>query len=470
MSISFQTNVASLIAGLNLSNNQAFQTKTITALTSGYRINSSGDDPAGLVVANQYRSNIAELTQGILNGNDGVSTLQIVDGGLSNISTMLDRMKTLATESASTTFAGNRSTVNDEYQTLIGEINREAGNIGLSSSNSVSATQISVYIGGGESSGAGSQVLIDLSKGIVDAGALGLAGTNVGSAAPVTIGSVANGGIAPGATESFTVSTSAGTSTFSIVGQNGDTPTSQLAELNSDLGSFGISASLDATGKLAFSSSNAFSINMAGAGLAGNGDHGVNAALNNGSLTYVSTDPTTQYTVTEGTTTATINLGTGLTDTQALADINSQLAAQGIHDVTAVADGTGNTGAFSLQSGATFTDALVTGSGVADAITPAQGAGNGALNAVGAINAAVQTLGKIQGTVGAGQNQLEYAISLANSQITNFSSAESNIRDADVATEAANLTKAQVLEQASVAAMAQANSAPQAVLALLKGQ
>ncbi len=70
--------------------------------------------------------------------------------------------------------------------------------------------------------------------------------------------------------------------------------------------------------------------------------------------------------------------------------------------------------------------------------------------------------------MGAGENKLQYAIDLANSQITNFSSAESQIRDADVATEAANLTKAQVLEQASVAAMAQANAAPQAVLKLLQ--
>ena len=78
-------------------------------------------------------------------------------------------------------------------------------------------------------------------------------------------------------------------------------------------------------------------------------------------------------------------------------------------------------------------------------------------------------LDTIQGTVGAGQNMLNYAISLAQSQISNFSAAESGIRDADVAAEAANLTKAQVLQQASMAAMAQANSAPQAVLALLRG-
>jgi flagellin len=71
--------------------------------------------------------------------------------------------------------------------------------------------------------------------------------------------------------------------------------------------------------------------------------------------------------------------------------------------------------------------------------------------------------------VGAGENLLNYATNLAQSQITNLSAAEAGIRDADVASEAANLTKAQVLQQASLAALAQANSAPQALLALLKG-
>jgi flagellin len=97
------------------------------------------------------------------------------------------------------------------------------------------------------------------------------------------------------------------------------------------------------------------------------------------------------------------------------------------------------------------------------------GTGNGGAEAaINAVTTAVQLLGQVQGTVGAGENDLNYAIGLANSQITNFSATESSIRDADVATEAANLTKAQVLEQASVAAMAQANAAPQAILSLLK--
>src|SRR3954468_21901793 len=118
MSISIQTNVNAIVAQENLRTNTEFQSKTIERLTSGYRINSSGDDAAGLAVANKFRSDTAELTQGIRNANDGVSQLQIMDGGLNNISKMLDRMKTLATQSASTTFTGDRTTLNNEYSVL----------------------------------------------------------------------------------------------------------------------------------------------------------------------------------------------------------------------------------------------------------------------------------------------------------------------------------------------------------------
>jgi flagellin len=465
MSISFQTNVASMIAAVNLNNNNNFQTNTIEQLTSGYRINNSGDDAAGLAVANGYAASVAELTQGVLNGNQGVNTLQIIDGGLSNISTMLNRMQTLATESATSTFTGNRATLNQEYQTLIGEINREASNIGLSSTNSKNATNLSVYIGGGPSATIGGQVQVDLANGIVDATGLGLANTSV-TGTPVTIGAAAAVAIAAATTETFTVNTAAGTSTFAVTGQTGDTVTSQLAELNQQLSSVGITASLDNTGKLAFSSTSAFSVSITNAGLGAGTETGVtNSALNNQQLTYANADTGINWTVTEGSTTAKLALTTGSTDAQALQQINTQLAAQGITDVVAV-----NAGShiFDLQGTGTFLATAGAGASTA-AATMTTGTGNGGAEAaINAVTTAVQLLGQVQGTVGAGENDLNYAIGLANSQITNFSATESSIRDADVATEAANLTKAQVLEQASVAAMAQANAAPQAILSLLK--
>jgi len=279
--LSFQTNVTSLVAENNLQVNSQAQSKAITQLTSGYRINSSGDDAAGLAVANSLRSGIAELQQGVSNANDGIAVLQTVDGGLNNISNILDQLKTLATQSASGTFAGNRTTLNNEFTTLLGEIDRQASNIGLASGTAGSlATQynvsLTVYIGGGDTQ-ADAQVTVNLSGSgnIVDSNGLGIAGDTV--------------------------------------------------------------------------------------------------------------------------------------DTQANA-------------LTAIAD----------------------------------------------IDTAVTNLGNVQGAVGTGENDLNYAVDLANSQITNKSAAESNIRDANIAQEAAALTQTQVLEQSSVAALAAANAAPQALLKLLQ--
>src|SRR3954464_13898298 len=131
--ISIRTNVDSLNAQQNLKTNSSFQSKTIQQLTSGFRINNSGDDAAGLAIANSFRSNITEMNQGVANANDAVGQLQIVDGGLSNISTILDRMKTLATQSASDTFTGDRNTLAKEFNQLSAEIDRQAANIELTS-------------------------------------------------------------------------------------------------------------------------------------------------------------------------------------------------------------------------------------------------------------------------------------------------------------------------------------------------
>src|SRR5579871_5992776 len=187
MSISIQTNVNSLVAQQNLNVTNKFQSQTITQLTSGYRINSSGDDAAGLAVANKFRSTVAELTQGVANGNDAVAQLQIMDGGMSNISQILDRLKTLATQSASGTFTGDRSTLNSEFQTDIQEIDRQAQSIGLDT-GSTFAKSLSVYLGEGTGSGdgnGGTQALMnasvgmDLSQSTVDSGSLGLKGLKV---------------------------------------------------------------------------------------------------------------------------------------------------------------------------------------------------------------------------------------------------------------------------------------------------
>src|ERR1035438_7775867 len=175
--ISIQTNVNSLVAQQNLSVTSAFQSKTIAQLTSGYRINQSGDDAAGLAVANKFRSTVAELTQGVANGNDATAQLQIMDGGMSNISMILDRLKTLATQSASGTFTGDRSTVNQEFQNDLLEIDRQAQSIGLDSGGAF-AKNLNVYLGEGSGSASLSNgvVTLGLTQSAVDSSALGMKG------------------------------------------------------------------------------------------------------------------------------------------------------------------------------------------------------------------------------------------------------------------------------------------------------
>jgi flagellin len=184
MPFSIQTNVNSLIAQENLRVNSNFQSQTIQRWTSGYRINNSGDDAAGLAIANKFRNDTAELTQGVRNANDGISTLQIIDGGMNNISKMLDRLRTLAAQSASDTFTGDRNVLNSEFQSLTTEIDRQAQSIGLDT-NGQFAKSLSVFIGGGKSSGAGAistdngTITVDLTHSAVDTRALGLKGMQV---------------------------------------------------------------------------------------------------------------------------------------------------------------------------------------------------------------------------------------------------------------------------------------------------
>src|SRR5208282_4573741 len=102
--------------------NLNYQSQTIDEVTSGLRIVQSGNDAAGLAIANGDRSDEAVLTQGIQNANNGLSQLQIIDGGMNNISQLLDRARTLATESATGTFTGDRSVLNNEFQSVLTEI------------------------------------------------------------------------------------------------------------------------------------------------------------------------------------------------------------------------------------------------------------------------------------------------------------------------------------------------------------
>lgn len=507
MSLSIQTNVASLIAQNNIRTNNAFQSNTIQQLSSGFRINSSADDAAGLAVANKYRGDTAELTQGVLNANNGISALQIIDGGLNNISTIIDRLRTLATESASSTFTGNRTTLNNEYQGLLSEINRQAANVNLNTGGLYN-TNLITYAGGGNNA-SNAQVSVDLSgvNNAVDAAGLGISTTSVqGGGTELTGNTVRldNGATSflVNGTQNFTfhIATSTGNVDITVPvtgGSNGLTGTQVISSLNSSLGAYGITASIASDGRIQFGGSTGFSLSVAAAGAGNPVATSASTAINTANYNLDSSTGTggafAAFTLGGGTAASEtiVFQNAGATKTVTLNDTNAGSLDAALTTLNTALSGTGisaiktaNGNNISFQSSNAFsvnetaytagagggTGNLFGATGAVAVTGPSAGASNtgSAISALALLATAVTNLGLVQGTVGAGINKLNYAVNLAQSQITNYSAAQAGIRDADVAAEAANLTKAQVLQQSSLAALAQANAAPQAVLSLLK--
>ena len=151
MSFSVVTNLSSINAQATLDSTQMGLQRTLARLTSGLRINSAADDAAGLAVANRHKLDNTGLTIGIRSANDAISKLQIEDGALNNISSLLDRALTLASQAASDTFTGSRSTLDSEFQSVLSEITRNATAAGIETGN-VNLNARSVFVGNTQTS------------------------------------------------------------------------------------------------------------------------------------------------------------------------------------------------------------------------------------------------------------------------------------------------------------------------------
>lgn len=240
MSFSVNTNVSSMQAQNYLQMSSNFQSKTIGKVTSGLRIVNSGDDAAGLAVANGDRSNEAVLRQGILNANDGLSQLQIVDGGMSNISQLLDRARTLATQSASGTFTGDRTALNSEFSSVISEIDRQAQAIGMNQ-NGTFAKSLSVFVGGGQ----GTTSTAAISNGTI--------GVNLGSAT-VDAKSLGLNAYKAQNTHSYDLSATSATSVSQIIADEGkDTSGNAITTANFTFNGAGFAASSGGTAPVSVS-------------------------------------------------------------------------------------------------------------------------------------------------------------------------------------------------------------------------
>ena len=185
MSLSILTNVSGLTAQNSLETNQRSLNSTLQALSTGKRINTGADDPAGLAIANGLEANVTALTQSVRNATDGVGMLQVADGALSQITTLLNSAVSLATESATGTVSDSQRTA---LQAEFASIQTEISNIGQNTTYNGQAifgsgNSLAVYMS--DSSGAGTTT-VTVSLGVVNDANLGVAG---GSTTPISIAS-----------------------------------------------------------------------------------------------------------------------------------------------------------------------------------------------------------------------------------------------------------------------------------------
>jgi flagellin len=147
MSFSILNNISSLEAQNQLSNTQANLQKTLFQLSSGSRINSGADDAAGLAIANGLQANITALNQSANNANDGVGALQVADGALSQVTTLLNRAVTLATEaSTGTVSSAQRGALDAEFTQIKAEIDRIGSTTTFNGTSVFTATTTSIFL------------------------------------------------------------------------------------------------------------------------------------------------------------------------------------------------------------------------------------------------------------------------------------------------------------------------------------
>src|SRR5271167_3445493 len=174
MALTILNNIAALAAEnqLNVTSNNL--DSTLEQLSSGSRINSGADDPAGLAIANGLEANIAALTQSASNATDGVGELQVADGALSQVTTLLNRAITLATESATGTVSNSQRTALDaEYQSIKSEIDSIGSTTNFNGGQVFTTNTLNVFLSDGSTSGSST---IGVSTGLLSSNSLNLGG------------------------------------------------------------------------------------------------------------------------------------------------------------------------------------------------------------------------------------------------------------------------------------------------------
>jgi flagellin len=408
MPLTVLNNISSLTAENALSNTQANLQKTLTQLSTGMKINSGSDDAAGLSIANGMQANIAALTQSQQNANNGVGLLQTADGALSQVTTLLNRAVTLATEGSSSGITGSQSTALDtEFQSILAEVNQIGQTTNFNGQN--------VFAG------------------------------NTGQSFDTTAGSAASAlttssALAAGSVTTVTQTTAAGvTSSATFTATAGST----VADLNSYL------QGAATAGGLGLAAADTFTAGGITQGSAASLGGQTNNLQFNG-------DGTSTYTITTS-------------DTGTLASLNAYGSSASDNNTVFISDSSSANTAANTQiktsiNALSATTLGLSSGGVNANLTSAAGA----QSALTAINAAITSISAQRGVIGASVNRLNAAVGVMSDQVTNLQSASNSIQNADIGTTVANMTQYNILQSTGMAALQQSNQAQQAVLKLVQ--
>jgi flagellin len=406
--LGINSNINSLVAQQNLTSSGSALSQAITRLSSGKRINSAADDAAGLAISNIMQTQINGLTQGVSNSNDGVSMVQTASSGLSSLTSSLQRIRQLATQAANGSMTDDdRAALQQEVAQQVQEINRIASQTTYNGMNVLNGSLGSVSFQVGAN--VGQTISLSLTQNMSAAqlgGGVPQAGNTLGSFTNLSLDST-------GALSSDANSTDGG-------GAATITQINVLAD-----GSGGFTLTDQNNQALAFSD---VSTTFGADGLSSD---------SNGNAVVVASDASTF-------------------EASFASDVDAQMSS---------ADS-------SIGFSSASNDAVGTAITALNAPTTVSSidisSASGASMAMESIDNALTTVNNLQATLGAAQNRFTAIGTTQQAQSTDLSSAQSSIQDADFAQETANLSKAQVLQQAGISVLAQANSQPQQILKLLQ--
>jgi flagellin len=485
------TNVSSLNAQRNLTTSQGSLATSLQRLSSGLRINSAKDDAAGLSISERFSSQIRGTDQARRNANDGISLSQTAEGALQATGDALQRIRELAVQSAnSTNTASDRKTIQAEVGSLLSEIDRVSQTtefngqklldgtfgtaqfqVGANANQTISATtgnfrtnnygnnQASTTFTAAPAATAVWSAATNLTiNGLATSSAIAVATTDTATAVAKNINAVSSttGVSASARTTALATFTAAGVYTVGITSDNSTVQNVSFtvgATANSDGLASAVSAINDATSKTGVTAQ----LNTAGTDVILTNANGNDILLTNNSATSTFTVESAIKSATAGTadtysaaTAALAAAGAGTAGIKGTITYNSDHA----FSVTS-----STAGEFTASN--TSTQNTVNGVDVSTA--------TGANDAIKIIDSALSIVNAQRGTFGALQSRFSTAIANLQTTSENLSASRSRIQDTDFAAETANLTRGQILQQAGTAMLAQANSLPNGVLALLRG-